>query len=88
MITYHWMKNGMVMEGTWEGNPNLALEAAIEHLGAWYDPGSEGWIYRAPESGELVILEEDELLEAGAAIMAGVPDWYTVWCANAGAPVR
>lgn len=88
MIAYSWMQDGVVMRGTWEGDPDQALEAAIERLGAEYDPAADGWVYEAPESGELVILEEDELLEAGAAVLAGAPNWYSLWCARAGRPAN
>ena len=88
MIGYTWMQDGMIREGTWGGDPHQALQAAVEYLGAAYDPDADAWTYRAPESGELVLVDEDELLEAGAAILAGVPDWYTVWCAETGAPAR
>ena len=88
MINYKWLENGSVMEGSWYGDHNLALEAAIERLGAEYDAEAGAWTYRAPESGELVLVDEDELLAAGAAVLAGVPNWYGLWCAETGAPVR
>ena len=88
MIQYRWLEDGVVRESYWDGDPNLALEAAIERLGAEYDAEAGAWTYRAPESGEAVLVEEEDLMEAGAAVLAGVPDWYTVWCAGTGTPVR
>ena len=88
MINYKWLENGSVMEGSWYGDNNMALEAAIDYLGAEYAPEAGAWTYRAPETGEVVLVDEDELVEAGAAVLAGAKDWYTIWCSETGAPVR
>ena len=88
MIRFKWLDNGTVRESTWGGNTIEALQAAVEYLGAEYDQADGAWTYRAPETGEVVLVDEDDLMAAGAAILSGAKDWYTIWCAETGAPAR
>ena len=88
MIRYNWIEDGTVKRAAWEGDSEAALQAAVEYLGAAYEPELDAWIYWAEEIGKLILLDEEEILEAGAAILAGAPNWYSLWCANMGAPLQ
>lgn len=86
-VDYTYMDECVQKWATWRGDKKDAIRAAEEHLGA--EPQDDGsWIYEAEETSEQYRLTEDEMLMAGAAILDGRLDWYSIWCASTGEEVE
>lgn len=66
----------------WDGDPDDAIAAAANYLGAVRT--ERGHIYLASETDEAFRLTRDEMIEAGAAILGGAGDWYSLWCSHTG----
>ena len=62
------------------------LHAAVEWLDAVrVDAG--GWVYLAHEVNRWYMLDQDELIDAGASLEHARGDWYSLWCATTGRQV-
>jgi len=85
-FTFAYLDDFEGRRGVWRGTEPDAICAAEAYLGAWpEDDGS--WRYVAEETGMTYEITRDDVVEAGAAILAGADDWYSLWCASCGTEV-
>lgn len=85
MIDYVEIKEGHEVREQWGGRVEDAVRAAAAELDA-VDIGGETsrWAYRARETGDWYVLNVLDMVAAGAAILAGARDWYSIWCTSHG----
>lgn len=83
-ITYPVVVDWEADSHTWDGDPKVALEAAIDALDA--EKMLDGrWAYLADETGEWYALTADEMRQYGAAVLNGEQtECYSIWCAETG----
>lgn len=80
IISYYDLIDGTATKQDWTGERTAAVAAAVAHLGAV--SVRDGYVYRAEESGSWWLVDEADMAEAGAAILGGAGDWYSLWCAS------
>jgi len=76
-IEYTAVREFAQYSGSYDGD-----EAAVEFLGAAEEDGE--YIYHADETDADYSVSRQGMLEAGAAILAGEDDWYSLWCMSFG----
>lgn len=81
-IDYTYCEDCTQYYGSIEAQPEAAIAAAVDYLGACET--KRGYIYLADETDEAYRITRREMLMAGAAILAGKHDWYSIWCAETG----
>lgn len=73
---------GTVCYRSYRGKRSDAISAAVEELSAWRDGGT--YLYHAEETDHHYRVSTDDMAAAGAAILLGLGDWYSLWCSGAG----
>ena len=81
-IQYAYIDDCSAATGAWDGRAEEAINAAVDHLNA-IETG-RGYIYLADETDEAYLVPRDGMLAAGAAILDGAHDWYSIWCSAYG----
>ena len=79
-IQYETLIDGASHTRTADCTEAEAISAAVDHLDA--DQTDDGYRYHADEIDESVDVSRRGMIKAGAAILDGAHDWYSLWCSN------
>lgn len=85
-LTYTHLVNCTEVESSINATEEEAIQSAMRALDA--EPYGDGWIYLADETGHLYYVDREGMITAGAAILGGAPDWYSLWCTCHGDQLR
>lgn len=74
--------------GEWTGPKADAIARAVDELDAevYGADGNGEWTYVAEETGETILVDDDEMAELGAALLSGetMASAYSIWCSTNG----
>ncbi len=87
MVTVQELQHGTVAYHLWDGDPERAIDAAADYLGAIYDNDRQAWVYTDGPTGITCAVSRDGMIEAGACVILSLVDWYSLWCTVHGEPV-
>ena len=79
-IEYETLINHASQTRTANCTEDEAISAAMDHLDA--DKTDDGYRYHADEIDENIDVSRRPMIKAGAAILDGAHDWYSLWCPN------
>ena len=81
-IEYTAVREFAQYSGSYDGDEAAIIAAAVEFLAAAEEEGE--YRYHADEAEADFLVSRQGMLEAGAAILAGEDDWYSLWCTSFG----
>lgn len=83
-IEYAYLSNSAEIEGTWTGDRDAAVAAAVESLSA-SELADGDYIYHASETAQWYVVDADDMATLGAAKLGGhESEAYSLWCAACG----
>jgi len=82
-VTYGFIRDCTGGSGTWVGSRQEALKAAVDALDA-SPAGDDEWRYYADETSSSWLVEEDDMVRLGAALLSGydMSECYSLWCSE------